>query len=92
MRSKEPYILSAACLSLEDFYIWNSECPVHMCISPLLREGLSQSQCLGLGCLESVQVWRYFVLFFLFVAGLYEEACFVRFKGRNGQFDLAWLV
>lgn len=34
----------------------------------------------------------FFVLFFLFVAGLYEEACFVRFKGYNGQFDLAWLA
>lgn len=34
-----------------------------LCIYPLLRGGLSQSQCLCLGCLESVQVWRYFLCF-----------------------------
>lgn len=38
--------------------------------------------------LGEVQVWSHFV-FFLFVPGFYEEACFVRFKGCNEQFDLA---
>lgn len=63
------------------------------CISLHLRGGLSYTQpVLVFRMLGEFQVWKYFGLFFLFVAGLYEEACFVRFGGYNGCFGLAWLL
>lgn len=56
-------------------------CPAHIPGSE--RRSFTESV-VGCVMLGEVQVWRYSVLFFLFVPVFYEEAYLVRFKGYNG--------
>lgn len=60
--------------------MWNSGCPLHI---PGSERSFTESVVVRV-MLGEAQVWSYFVLFFLFVPGFYEEAYFVRFKGCNG--------